>query len=103
MAPVIIRHEHRGIPFNEWLDLFLEYAINLALTQQAQESYEICTSAKDSVVFKSKENAFLIHLTHASAYFPDQLAPIHHLLTRVQPAQWFPVMRSSACRWRGSS
>lgn len=67
---MVIRHEHRGIPFNEWLDLFLEYAISLALEHRTQESYDICASAKDSIVFKDKENAFLIHLAYASALSP---------------------------------
>jgi len=69
-TPVLIRHEHRGIPFNEWLDIFLEYALNLALAHQAQEAYEVLTAAKDSVVFKNKENAFLIHVAHASTSRP---------------------------------
>ncbi|KAL1842140.1 hypothetical protein VTK73DRAFT_3194 [Phialemonium thermophilum] len=64
--PVIVRHEHRGIPFDEWLDLFLDYALRLAREGQVREAYEICMSAKDSVVFKSKENSFLIHLAHAT-------------------------------------
>jgi hypothetical protein len=67
---VTIRREHRGIPFDEWLDIFLEYALDLAFTDQIDEAYTICMSAKDSVVYKSKENAFLIQITHASMLYP---------------------------------
>ncbi|KAJ9154733.1 Transcription factor tau subunit sfc4 [Pleurostoma richardsiae] len=60
------RHEHRGIPFDEWLDLFLEYAISLAHTQQAHEAYRVCQSARDSIVYKSNDNMFLIHVAWAA-------------------------------------
>ncbi|KAI0841722.1 TPR-like protein [Hypoxylon sp. FL0890] len=57
---------YRGVPFNEWLDLFLEYAIGLAQTGKFQEAYKICESARDATVFKSKEDMFLIHVTWAA-------------------------------------
>lgn len=68
--PVVVRHEHRGIPFDQWLDLFLEYALHLAFARQSQESYEVLTAARDSVVFKNKDNAFLIYITHAGMPSP---------------------------------
>lgn len=58
--------DHRGIPFDEWLDIFLEYAISLAHAHEAQEAYAVLHSARDSVVYKSRENAFLIHVTWGS-------------------------------------
>ncbi|OTA60334.1 TPR-like protein [Hypoxylon sp. EC38] len=57
---------YRGVPFNEWLDLFLEYAIGLAQTGKFQDAYKICESARDATVFKSKEDMFLIHVTWAA-------------------------------------
>ncbi|KAI0118866.1 hypothetical protein GGR51DRAFT_497986 [Nemania sp. FL0031] len=58
---------YRGIPFSEWLDLFLEYAIGLAHFERFQESYQVCESARDAEVFaKNKEDMFLIHVTWAS-------------------------------------
>lgn len=64
--PVLHRHEHRGIPFDKWLDLLLEYAVSLAQRQQAQEAYIVCQSARDSIVYKSSDNTFLIHVAWAA-------------------------------------
>lgn len=64
--PVLRRREHRGIPFDQWLDLLLEYAISLARRQQAQEAYIVCQSARDSIVYKSSENTFLIMVCWAA-------------------------------------
>lgn len=64
--PVLRHHDHRGIPFDQWLDLFLEYAISLARKQQAQEAYIVCQSARDSIVYKSSDNTFLIHVAWAA-------------------------------------
>jgi general transcription factor 3C polypeptide 3 (transcription factor C subunit 4) len=60
------RIDHRGIPFGDWLDLFLEYAIALAQSRRPKEAYEVCQAARDAFVYQSKENMFLIHLTWAS-------------------------------------
>ncbi|RDA89700.1 hypothetical protein CP533_0672, partial [Ophiocordyceps camponoti-saundersi (nom. inval.)] len=51
---------HRGISFDDWLDLFLDYAIGLAILHRRQEAYQICKAAKDSTVFQSPENCFNI-------------------------------------------
>ncbi|KUI64090.1 Transcription factor tau subunit sfc4 [Cytospora mali] len=64
--PSLRRSEHRGIPFDEWLDLFLEYAISLARHQKAKEAYLVCQSARDSIVYKSSDNTFLIHVAWAA-------------------------------------
>ena len=60
------RLDHRGIPFNDWLDLFLEYAIGLAQVGKVKEAYAVCISARDSIVYQAKDNMFLIHLTWAT-------------------------------------
>ncbi|KAI1457091.1 TPR-like protein [Annulohypoxylon moriforme] len=58
---------YRGVPFNEWLDLFLEYAMGLAQTGRYQDAYKVCESARDTTIFsKSKEDMFLIHVAWAA-------------------------------------
>ncbi|KAI1384666.1 TPR-like protein [Hypoxylon trugodes] len=58
---------YRNVPFNEWLDLFLEFAIGLAQNGKFQESYKVCEAARDTTIFsKSKEDMFLIHVTWAA-------------------------------------
>ena len=60
---------YRGVPFSDWLDLFLEYAMGLAHTGKAQEAYKVCESARDAVVFSnSKEDMFLIHVAWAGKF-----------------------------------
>lgn len=55
--------DFRGISFKSWLDIFLEYAICLAKEGNDRESYEICESARDAIVFYHKrEDMFLIHV-----------------------------------------
>ncbi|RDA82381.1 hypothetical protein CP532_5330 [Ophiocordyceps camponoti-leonardi (nom. inval.)] len=49
---------HRGISFDDWLDLFLDYAIGLAMMHRREEAYQICKAAKDSTVFQSPEYCF---------------------------------------------
>ena len=60
---VEIPADYRGIPFSEWLDIFLEYALCLAKRGVAREAYDICEAAKDAIVFyHSREDMFLIHV-----------------------------------------
>jgi general transcription factor 3C polypeptide 3 (transcription factor C subunit 4) len=60
---VQIPEDYRGIPFSEWLDIFLEYALCLARTGNAREAYDLCEAAKDAIVFyHSREDLFLIHV-----------------------------------------
>jgi general transcription factor 3C polypeptide 3 (transcription factor C subunit 4) len=49
----------------DWLDLLLEYALHLTYTNQTDEAYVVLLSARDSVVFKSREHTFLIHIVWA--------------------------------------
>ncbi|KLU83519.1 hypothetical protein MAPG_02577 [Magnaporthiopsis poae ATCC 64411] len=61
------RHEHRGIPFDDWLDLFLEYAVGLARQGRTSDAYAVCQSARDSIVYnKARDSMMLIHLAWAS-------------------------------------
>ncbi|KAI0024668.1 hypothetical protein F4780DRAFT_547526 [Xylariomycetidae sp. FL0641] len=58
---------YRGVPFNDWLQVFLEYAIALAHRGQFQEAYKVIDSARDAEVFlKDKEDMFLIHIAWAA-------------------------------------
>ncbi|KAK1659350.1 RNA polymerase III transcription factor tfiiic [Colletotrichum godetiae] len=66
---------YRGIPFGEWLELFLDYAISLALDNRAEEAYQVCEAARDSIVFvNSKDYMFLIHVAWAACaiYLSDE-------------------------------
>ncbi|KAK2070596.1 hypothetical protein P8C59_005080 [Phyllachora maydis] len=58
--------EHRGIPLENWLDVFLEYALALARSGQAREAYSVCHAARDSVVYTDPANTFRIHLAWAT-------------------------------------
>ncbi|KAG5979828.1 hypothetical protein E4U55_004720 [Claviceps digitariae] len=53
---------YQGINFDDWLDLFLEYAIGLAIANRRQEAYQVCAAAKDSIVFQSAKHDFTIHI-----------------------------------------
>ncbi|XXG96530.1 protein phosphatase regulator [Hypoxylon texense] len=65
--PKQIAISYRGVPFDDWLDLFIEYAIGLAQVGKFQQAYKVCESARDATIFsKSKENLFLIHVAWAA-------------------------------------
>lgn len=53
---------HQGISFDNWLNIFLDYAIGLAIKHQREEAYQVCEAAKDSVVFQTSNHEFLIHI-----------------------------------------
>ena len=65
LPPQLSRPDYRGIPFGRWLDLFLEYALSLVRAKKRKESYAICQAARDSIVFATTEDTFLIHVTWA--------------------------------------
>ncbi|KHO00884.1 Tetratricopeptide-like helical [Metarhizium album ARSEF 1941] len=53
---------HQGILFDDWLDLFVDYAIGLAIAHRRQEAYQVCEAAKDSTVFQSPKHGFIIYV-----------------------------------------
>ncbi|EXK37813.1 hypothetical protein FOMG_08377 [Fusarium oxysporum f. sp. melonis 26406] len=53
---------HQGISFNNWLDLFLDYAIGLAVAHRRDEAYQVCEAARDSTAFQAPEHGFMIHV-----------------------------------------
>lgn len=76
---------HRGISFEDWLDLFLDYAIGLALAHRRDEAYQMCQAAKDSTVFQSPEHGFVIYVAWSvcAIYTNDEercVATARHLM-----------------------
>src|SRR5690606_8954150 len=65
-VPVKFPSEHRGVDFDTWLDLFLNYAFALVRSGQHREAYVVCHAARDSIVWTSAESTFLIHVAWAS-------------------------------------
>ncbi|KAK3357327.1 hypothetical protein B0T25DRAFT_589631 [Lasiosphaeria hispida] len=64
--PAKIPQEHRGIPFDQWLDVFLEYAFSLVRAGKHREAYVVCHAARDSIIWSAIEHTFLIHVAWAS-------------------------------------
>lgn len=61
--------DYHGIPFDEWLDIFLEYALLTTDQGDADEAYETLDGAATaSIWFHSKPNSRLIHTCWFSAY-----------------------------------
>ncbi|EEP81788.1 conserved hypothetical protein [Uncinocarpus reesii 1704] len=61
--PDLIPTDYHGIPFNDWLDLFLEYALVLAGQGHAQEAYDSLTAAADANVwYHSKSSSRQIYV-----------------------------------------
>ncbi|KAI9724803.1 MAG: hypothetical protein M1812_000079 [Candelaria pacifica] len=77
--------DYRGIPFDSWLDIFLEYALRLSDHCDSEIAYDIITAAADaSVFYHSQDSMFLIHVcwfTCAIRYGDDQ--------TLCTIARWF--------------
>lgn len=51
-----------GISIDQWLDIFLDYAIGLAIHHRRDEAYMVCQTARDSAAFQSPEHNFSIHV-----------------------------------------
>ncbi|KAH6890293.1 hypothetical protein B0T10DRAFT_485479 [Thelonectria olida] len=66
--------DHQGISFDRWLDLFLDYAIGLAMAHRRDEAYQVCEAARDSTAFQTPEHAFIIHVawTTCAIYTSDE-------------------------------
>jgi len=66
----------RGLDFDTWLYIFMQYAICLAKYDNYQDSYDVCNAAKDANVFyHSKKRTFIIYVTWLGGlplppYFP---------------------------------
>ncbi|KAK4224754.1 transcription factor tau subunit sfc4 [Podospora fimiseda] len=101
--PVNIPQEHRGIPFPTWLDIFLNYAFSLVRQGQHREAYVVCHAARDSVVWTTIENTFLIHVAWASCavYAGDEetcVAIARYFMRDYMPGTDSYRMFSAMCR-----
>lgn len=101
--PVKFPTEHRGIPFDTWLDIFLNYAFSLVRAGQHREAYVVCHAARDSVVWTSTESAFLIHVAWASCavYAGDEetcVAIARYFMRDYMPGTDSYRMFSAMCR-----
>ncbi|KAI9806066.1 MAG: transcription factor TFIIIC subunit tfc4 [Piccolia ochrophora] len=57
-----VPRDYRGIDFDHWLDIFLEYAVNIAKRGQRKQAYEIVQAASDcNVWYHSQQSSFLIY------------------------------------------
>ncbi|RDH14245.1 RNA polymerase III transcription factor TFIIIC subunit [Aspergillus niger ATCC 13496] len=55
--------DYYGISFNEWLDLFLQYALTVATQGESDEAYDTLAAAADaSVWYHSKADTRMIHV-----------------------------------------
>ena len=55
--------DYCGISFDEWLDLFLEYALVLATEGHGEEAYDVLAAAADaSVWYHSKPHSAQIYI-----------------------------------------
>jgi general transcription factor 3C polypeptide 3 (transcription factor C subunit 4) len=101
--PIKFPSEHRGIPFNTWLDIFLNYAFTLVRAGQHREAYVVCHAARDSVVWTSTETTFLIHVAWASCavYAGDEetcVAIARYFMRDYMPGTDSYRMFSAMCR-----
>ncbi|KAL2257831.1 hypothetical protein VTK26DRAFT_9118 [Humicola hyalothermophila] len=101
--PIKFPSEHRGIPFDTWLDVFLNYAFALVRSGQHREAYVVCHAARDSVVWTSPETTFLIHVAWASCavYAGDEetcVAIARYFMRDYMPGTDSYRMFSAMCR-----
>lgn len=101
--PIKFPSEHRGIPFDTWLDIFLNYAFALVRSGQHREAYIVCHAARDSVVWTSTEATFLIHVAWASCavYAGDEetcVAIARYFMRDYMPGTDSYRMFSAMCR-----
>jgi general transcription factor 3C polypeptide 3 (transcription factor C subunit 4) len=101
--PIKFPSEHRGIPFETWLDIFLNYAFTLVRAGQHREAYVVCHAARDSVVWTSSETTFHIHVAWASCavYAGDEetcVAIARYFMRDYMPGTDSYRMFSAMCR-----
>ncbi|KAL2271568.1 hypothetical protein VTJ83DRAFT_939 [Remersonia thermophila] len=102
-VPVKYPPDHRGIDFDTWLDLFLNYAFALVRAGQHREAYVICHAARDSIVWTAPEPTFLIHVAWASCavYAGDEetcVAIARYFMRDYMPGTDSYRMFSALCR-----
>jgi general transcription factor 3C polypeptide 3 (transcription factor C subunit 4) len=61
--PTVIPNDYYGISFDEWLDIFMEYAFVVARQGENEEAYDTLSAAADaSVWYHSKPKLRQIHI-----------------------------------------
>ncbi|KAH6636478.1 hypothetical protein F5144DRAFT_611219 [Chaetomium tenue] len=101
--PVKFPSDHRGISFDVWLDIFLNYAFTLVRAGQHREAYVVCHAARDSIVWTTTESTFLIHVAWASCavYAGDEetcVAIARYFMRDYMPGTDSYRMFSAMCR-----
>ncbi|KAM7196003.1 hypothetical protein V8F20_007197 [Naviculisporaceae sp. PSN 640] len=101
-APVAPK-AHRGITFDKWLDIFLDYAFYLVRAGQHREAYVVCHAARDSIIWTAPDTTFLIHLAWASCavYAGDEetcVAIARYFMRDYMPGTDAYRMFSAMCR-----
>ena len=70
LDPTSIPKEYRGIQFENWLEVFLEFAFVQAQQGHVAEAYDTITAAWDANVFyHSTQSSLLIHICWFSMPF----------------------------------
>ncbi|KAL2135438.1 hypothetical protein VTI74DRAFT_8540 [Chaetomium olivicolor] len=101
--PIKFPSDHRGISFDTWLDIFLNYAFALVRSGQHREAYVVCHAARDSIVWTATETTFLIHVAWASCavYAGDEetcVAIARYFMRDYMPGTDSYRMFSAMCR-----
>ncbi|KAL2024458.1 hypothetical protein VTK56DRAFT_8269 [Thermocarpiscus australiensis] len=101
--PIKYPSDHRGIPLDTWLDIFLNYAFALARSGRHHEAYAVCHAARDSIVWTAPETTFLIHVAWASCavYAGDEetcVAIARYFMRDYMPGTDSYRMFSAMCR-----
>ena len=66
---IAIPSDYLGIPFQAWLDIFLEYSLLLACDGDIRSAYEVLSAAYDAnVFFHSQDSMFYIHVCWFSEF-----------------------------------
>ncbi|KAL2124409.1 hypothetical protein VTJ04DRAFT_774 [Mycothermus thermophilus] len=102
-VPVKYPPDHRGVDFDTWLELFLNYAFALVRAGQHREAYVVCHAARDSIVWTAPEPTFLIHVAWASCavYAGDEetcVAIARYFMRDYMPGTDSYRMFSAMCR-----
>jgi len=64
-----VPNHYRGVSFDDWAEIFAEYALCLARRGRGRESYDIIESATHAMCFCfDKQAMFRLHLTYAREF-----------------------------------
>ena len=97
-----IPQDYRGIPFHAWLDIFLEYALNLAHHGKLTFSYDVIAGARDANVFyHSSDSILLIHVCWFSGSLASSVFYIAN--QESQLVRFFETMRQPFLVSQGGS